>query len=166
MLNGHIDVFPVGDGFGWTRDPWGGEIVGGKIYGRGAADMKCGTSASIITYALLHRIKDQLKGKLTLTGGKRSRAGRPKGAKSAKTLEIARKAIESGLTPLEYMMDILRDVNQPKELRFEAAKSAAPYIHPRLAHIESKNETTVTKVVSPEPTTTEWEEEFTERLPN
>ena len=67
VLNGHIDVFPVGDGFGWTRDPWGGEIVGDKIYGRGAADMKCGTSASIITYALLHRIKDQLKGKLTLT---------------------------------------------------------------------------------------------------
>jgi hypothetical protein len=99
-------------------------------------------------------------------GGKRSGAGRPKGAKSAKTLEIARKAIESGLTPLEYMMDILRDVNQPTELRFEAAKSAAPYIHPRLAHIESKNETTVTKVVSPEPTTSEWEEEFTERRPN
>ena len=63
-------------------------------------------------------------------GGKRVGAGRPKGAKSAKTLEIARKAIESGLTPLEYMMEILRDVNQPKELRFEAAKSAAPYIHP------------------------------------
>jgi succinyl-diaminopimelate desuccinylase len=67
VLNGHMDVFPVGDGFGWTRDPWGGEIVDGKIYGRGAADMKCGTSASILTYALLHRIKDRLSGKLTLT---------------------------------------------------------------------------------------------------
>jgi hypothetical protein len=55
---------------------------------------------------------------------------------------------------------------QTKQLRFEAAKSAAPYIHPRLAHIESKNETTVTNVVSPEPTTTEWEEEFTEQRPN
>jgi hypothetical protein len=103
---------------------------------------------------------------MTGYGGKRPGAGRPKGAKSAKTLEIARKAIESGLTPLEYMMDILRDVNQPTELRFEAAKSAAPYIHPRLAHIESKNETTVTKIVSPEPTTSEWEEQFTEQRPN
>jgi hypothetical protein len=65
-----------------------------------------------------------------------------------------------------YTMDILPDVNQPTELRFEAAKSAAPYIHPRLAHVESKNETTLTKVVSPEPTTTEWEEEFTEQRPN
>src|ERR1700726_3641242 len=99
-------------------------------------------------------------------GGKRSGAGRPKGAKSAKTLEIARKAIESGLTPLEFMMDILRDVNQPKQLRFEAAKSAAPYIHPRLAHIESKNETAVTNVVSPEPTLSEWKEEFTDQRPN
>jgi succinyl-diaminopimelate desuccinylase len=67
VLNGHIDVFPVGDGYGWTQDPWGGAIVDGKIYGRGAADMKCGTTASIATYVLLSRIKDRLKGKLTLT---------------------------------------------------------------------------------------------------
>ncbi|MCC7271529.1 MAG: M20/M25/M40 family metallo-hydrolase [Alphaproteobacteria bacterium] len=67
VLNGHIDVFPVGDGRGWTRDPWGGEIVDGKLYGRGAADMKPGTTASIFTYALLHRIRDRLKGRLTLT---------------------------------------------------------------------------------------------------
>src|SRR5579872_7281039 len=38
VLNGHIDVLPVGDGYGWTKDPWGAEIVDGKIYGRGAAD--------------------------------------------------------------------------------------------------------------------------------
>ena len=70
VLNGHIDVFPVGEDpsvEGWTQDPWGGEIVDGKIHGRGASDMKCGTSASIWTYVLLHRLKDRLKGKLTLT---------------------------------------------------------------------------------------------------
>jgi succinyl-diaminopimelate desuccinylase len=54
VLNGHIDVFPVADdGAGWSRDPWGGEIVDGKIYGRGVADMKAGTTASIFTYAYL-----------------------------------------------------------------------------------------------------------------
>ena len=38
VLNGHIDVFPVADdGHGWTKDPWGGELVDGKVYGRGAA---------------------------------------------------------------------------------------------------------------------------------
>ena len=68
VLNGHIDVFPVADdGLGWTKDPWGGELIDGKIYGRGVADMKCGTTASIFTYIYLSRIKDRLKGKLTLT---------------------------------------------------------------------------------------------------
>jgi succinyl-diaminopimelate desuccinylase len=66
ILNGHIDVFPV-DPTGWTRDPWGGELVDGKIYGRGACDMKAGTTASIFTYRYLHRIRDKLKGRLTLT---------------------------------------------------------------------------------------------------
>jgi len=67
VLNGHIDVFPVGDGAGWTRDPWGGELVDGKIYGRGACDMKCGTTASIFTFLYLDAIKDALHGRLTLT---------------------------------------------------------------------------------------------------
>jgi acetylornithine deacetylase/succinyl-diaminopimelate desuccinylase-like protein len=70
VLNGHIDVFPVGEdpaAEGWTRNPWGGEIHDGRIYGRGSADMKCGTSASIWTYVLLHRLKDRLRGRLTLT---------------------------------------------------------------------------------------------------
>jgi len=67
VLNGHIDVFPVGGGEGWTHDPWSGAVVDGRIYGRGAADMKCGTTASIFTFAYLHRIRDKLKGKLTLT---------------------------------------------------------------------------------------------------
>ena len=68
VLNGHIDVFPVADdGAGWSRDPWGGQLVDGKIYGRGVADMKAGTTASIFTYAYLHGVKDGLKGRLTLT---------------------------------------------------------------------------------------------------
>ncbi|BBK32378.1 succinyl-diaminopimelate desuccinylase [Stella humosa] len=67
VLNGHIDVFPVASDHGWSRDPWSGDIVDGKLYGRGAADMKPGTTASIVTYALLHRLRDRLKGRLTLT---------------------------------------------------------------------------------------------------
>jgi succinyl-diaminopimelate desuccinylase len=67
VLNGHIDVFPAGDGAGWKRDPWSGEVAEGAVWGRGTADMKGGTSASFITYAYLHRIRDELKGKLTLT---------------------------------------------------------------------------------------------------
>jgi succinyl-diaminopimelate desuccinylase len=39
-FSGHTDVVPVGDAAGWTLDPFGAEIVGGRLYGRGAADMK------------------------------------------------------------------------------------------------------------------------------
>jgi succinyl-diaminopimelate desuccinylase len=49
VLNGHMDVLPVGDNENWTHDPWSGAVVDGRIYGRGAADMKCGTTASIFT---------------------------------------------------------------------------------------------------------------------
>jgi len=67
VLNGHIDVFPVGNEDGWSHDPWGGELVDGKIYGRGACDMKAGTTASIYTYLVLHELREQLKGSVTLT---------------------------------------------------------------------------------------------------
>lgn len=67
VMNGHIDVYPVGDAKGWVHDPWGGEVVDGKIFGRGSNDMKAGTTASVFVYRYLHRIRDRLKGRLTLT---------------------------------------------------------------------------------------------------
>jgi len=45
-FNGHHDVVEVGHG--WSRDPFGGELEDGKIYGRGACDMKGGLATSII----------------------------------------------------------------------------------------------------------------------
>ena len=45
ILNGHIDVVPVGDEKNWTHDPFSGHIECGKLYGRGATDMKGGTVA-------------------------------------------------------------------------------------------------------------------------
>jgi succinyl-diaminopimelate desuccinylase len=41
---GHTDVVPAGDEAAWTRPPFGAEIVGGALYGRGAADMKGGVA--------------------------------------------------------------------------------------------------------------------------
>jgi succinyl-diaminopimelate desuccinylase len=66
-LNGHMDVFPVGDGADWSQDPWGGALVDERIYGRGACDMKCGTTASIFTFLYLHELRDELHGRLTLS---------------------------------------------------------------------------------------------------
>src|SRR5712692_5859730 len=44
-LNGHIDVVPAGDG--WTVNPFGGLVRDGKIFGRGACDMKAGIAAAV-----------------------------------------------------------------------------------------------------------------------
>ena len=41
---GHTDVVPAGDEAAWTRPPFGAEIAGGALYGRGAADMKGGVA--------------------------------------------------------------------------------------------------------------------------
>jgi len=53
-LNGHYDVVPVGND--WTRDPFGGELSDGWIYGRGAADMKSGLAAQVIAAEALRRV--------------------------------------------------------------------------------------------------------------
>lgn len=45
-------------------------------------------------------------------------------------------AILSGITPLEYMLKIMRDETQSPTFRADMAKAAAPYVHPRLATIE------------------------------
>ncbi|MDV7339722.1 succinyl-diaminopimelate desuccinylase [Terasakiella sp. A23] len=44
---GHLDVVPVGDEAGWTYNPFGGEIHNGRLYGRGAADMKGAVAAFV-----------------------------------------------------------------------------------------------------------------------
>ncbi len=44
-FNGHTDVVPPGDPAAWSHDPFGGVLVGGTLYGRGAADMKSGVAA-------------------------------------------------------------------------------------------------------------------------
>jgi succinyl-diaminopimelate desuccinylase len=67
VLNGHLDVFPAGDPSRWTNDPYDAVIRNNRMYGRGVSDMKAGTAASILTYVYLSRIRQHLRGKLTLT---------------------------------------------------------------------------------------------------
>lgn len=67
ILNGHIDVFPVGEARGWDRDPWSGEIENGRLHGRGTCDMKTGTAASVIAYSYLYARRQALAGSLALT---------------------------------------------------------------------------------------------------
>lgn len=52
-LNGHFDVVPTGQG--WTRDPFGGEVVNGLLYGRGSCDMKAGLAAAVFAAEAIRR---------------------------------------------------------------------------------------------------------------
>ena len=56
MLVAHTDTKPVGDLSQWTVDPYGAEIVGGKLYGRGAADMKAALAAKIVAAEVLKEV--------------------------------------------------------------------------------------------------------------
>lgn len=62
LLNGHTDVIPVGNGEGWSDDPWSASIKDGRIYGRGSADMKSGVASHILAVQYLKAAGVKLKG--------------------------------------------------------------------------------------------------------
>ncbi len=64
-FNGHVDVVEVGRG--WTRDPFGGEVDGGRIYGRGACDMKGGIAAAIVAIEALLALRPDLPGAIEVS---------------------------------------------------------------------------------------------------
>jgi succinyl-diaminopimelate desuccinylase len=65
-FNSHIDV--VQGGAGWTLDPFAGVVRDGKVYGRGACDMKGGLAASIIAVEALIDSRARLPGTLEISG--------------------------------------------------------------------------------------------------
>lgn len=69
-------------------------------------------------------------------GGKRIGAGRPKGSTITKTAALVGKLTEDGITPLEFILNVMRDESQPPAVRLNCAIAAAPYVHPRLANIQ------------------------------
>lgn len=62
---GHVDVVPPGDAARWTHPPFGAEIAGGMLYGRGAADMKGGIAA-FVAAAIAHRAVGGGRGTISL----------------------------------------------------------------------------------------------------
>ena len=76
-FNGHLDTFEATGGDRWEYDPFGGEIVDGKVYGRGSSDMHGGFTASLAAFLYLFENREDLPGKVTFaavsdeeTGGK------------------------------------------------------------------------------------------------
>lgn len=67
---------------------------------------------------------------LPKTGGRKP--GSPNKASAAREAEVK----ASGLTPLQYMLKVMRDDNADKARRDDMAKAAAPYVHPKLANMQ------------------------------
>jgi succinyl-diaminopimelate desuccinylase len=65
-FNGHLDV--VQTGAGWTVDPFGGTVRDGKVYGRGACDMKGGIAAAIVAVEALIDSGIPLPGAIEISG--------------------------------------------------------------------------------------------------
>ena len=65
-LNGHFDVVPPGDG--WSVDPFGGVVRDGRIYGRGASDMKSGIAAAVFAVEAVRRAGIDLGGAVDISG--------------------------------------------------------------------------------------------------
>jgi acetylornithine deacetylase len=113
-INGHIDVVPVGDGSDWTHGAWSGELVDGKIWGRGASDMKGGVAAMLHAATVLRRLGFSLKGDLHLeavideeTGGPGTRATIERGYRPDFAL-IAEPTPEKTIQPVEGGLEWLR----------------------------------------------------------
>jgi succinyl-diaminopimelate desuccinylase len=66
LLEGHTDVVTEGDPRAWRFPPFAAELVDGRIYGRGAADMKGGLAAAMIAAAALKRSGLQPRGSLVV----------------------------------------------------------------------------------------------------
>ncbi|GGO61668.1 succinyl-diaminopimelate desuccinylase [Roseovarius pacificus] len=65
-FNSHIDVVEVGHG--WTVDPFGGEVKEGRVYGRGACDMKGGLAASIVAAEAFIAVCPDYSGAIEISG--------------------------------------------------------------------------------------------------
>ena len=64
LLNGHLDVVPVGELSNWTYDPFGATVKDGVMYGRGTGDMKAGLLALAAAFKLASQSSLPLKGDL------------------------------------------------------------------------------------------------------
>lgn len=67
LFNGHLDTFPAGDATAWHASPFSARVQEGRMYGRGACDMKAGLAAAMLAAKLLAQQQQALSGELVLT---------------------------------------------------------------------------------------------------
>lgn len=69
-------------------------------------------------------------------GGKRTGAGRKQGAPNKLTAKAQEQTAATGITPLEYMLSVMRSDQEELKTRLNAAVAAAPYVHAKLSSVE------------------------------
>ena len=66
ILNGHVDVVPSGDEANWRTSPWQAAVSDGRVYGRGACDMKGGLACALHAAKAIRDAGVELEGRLLI----------------------------------------------------------------------------------------------------
>lgn len=77
------------------------------------------------------------------TANQKTRRGRKAGVPNRASAARERELAASGLTPLQFLTSVMRDDTRDIEIRIDAAKGVAPYVHPKLAQTQITGEFTV-----------------------
>lgn len=72
-----------------------------------------------------------------MRGGRRPGAGRPVGAQNRRTAEQVAAVAAGGITPLDYLLSVMRNEENDTPTRVDAAHKAAPFVHARLSSVEA-----------------------------
>ena len=129
ILNGHVDVVPVGDLSLWEHDPWAAEEIDGNIHGRGTVDMKGGIASMIAAMEAVQRAGVKLKGDLLVntvideeTGGAGTRAALERGYRSDAVIvcEPTNMFIQSVEGGLEWLRLVVRGVSGHTAMRYQS----------------------------------------------
>jgi hypothetical protein len=80
-------------------------------------------------------------------GGKRTGAGRKAGVHNKASIARQAEIAASGQTPLDFLLSVMRNDDCDMAVRQDAAKAAAPYVHPKLASVEHKGDQSLTVTI-------------------
>jgi acetylornithine deacetylase/succinyl-diaminopimelate desuccinylase family protein len=129
ILNGHVDVVPAGDPSAWPHDPWAGELDGGRVWGRGACDMKGGIACGIVALGVLQALGVRLAGDVVFqsvvdeeAGGPGTRAALARGhrADGAIVLEPTAREIVTVEGGLEWLRVVVRGRTGHSAVRYRS----------------------------------------------
>ena len=124
MFMSHTDVVPVEDAGKWVHDPFGAEISGGRVYGRGASDCKALLSSQLMAMAILKRNGVRLRHGLRLVSGADEEHGGRWGfgwlaENHPEALESEFAVNEGGGTPIDFGNSLIYDLGTGEKGRLE-----------------------------------------------